>query len=204
MAHTTVEAYADDANMRMVPLGTVNLRSFGKVHTMNVFLLINPTNIASICYIERSMFPWVSNQYPYQTELPIVDVCEYIFENYMYTWSSITSNLVLMPVYNKALEYLDKVVGSGMLDSGNRLADIARLKQYVGCDPQHTLMPRTWQKLEELLEIESLYRFKEHKSKTIQARWREVIVDPGHPICRRRLMYEFNEIVTSYPVSFKA
>ena len=40
-------------------------------------------------------------------------------------------------------------------------------------------------------------RFKDTAARRIQARWRDCVTNPAHPVCQRRLMREFSELVYS-------
>lgn len=41
-----------------------------------------------------------------------------------------------------------------------------------------------------------------HNAEVLQRTWRRCITDPNHPACRRRLMYEFEQVTNQDPKSF--
>lgn len=41
-----------------------------------------------------------------------------------------------------------------------------------------------------------------HNAEVLQRTWRRCVTDPSHPVCRRRLMYEFDQVRNQDPKSF--
>lgn len=54
-------------------------------------------------------------------------------------------------------------------------------------------LPKSHAQLNHLLDKEATRRQYNHAARCIQHYWRRVIADPTHPICQRRLLYEFYE-----------
>lgn len=136
-----------------------------------------------------------SRVYPETKEVDAITTCNWIqqacigYTSYLgvhewtHNWTSI---------YICALSYLDRVAAN--IDTLPRLEVIQQLKTYIRCDPNGTYMPLTHAKLEALLEEEAMDRLKTHSAKRIQCRWREVVVNPYHTVCQRRLMRELHDM----------
>jgi hypothetical protein len=41
-----------------------------------------------------------------------------------------------------------------------------------------------------------------HNAEVLQRTWRRCVTDPSHPVCRRRLLYEFDQVKNQDPKSF--
>lgn len=183
--------YVGTNGAKMVPLTVCDILVFsGTTIRVNVFLTIDEVDKPLISFDSRD-FELISQNYTTKVETPCRTICDYIYTCYK---SSPAGHLILMQVYNKAMEHLDGIVNRPGFESGDRVEDIQALKRYITCDPSKKLLPRTWQKLDELMEKEALARLQHRKTSFIQAKWRDIISDPCHPICQRRLMYEFAHI----------
>ena len=53
-------------------------------------------------------------------------------------------------------------------------------------------LPRSEYLLDVLMQQESHRRFKNKKAEKIQQIWKECVTNPSHPICQRRLLYEWS------------
>lgn len=185
----TITTYVGTNGVKLVPLTVCDILVFSDTTIrINVFLTVDDVNKPLICFDSRD-FELISQNYTSKVETPCRTICDYICTCYKSFAPGILSQL-----YNKAMEHLDGIVGSPGFESGDRVEDIQALKRYITCDPSKKLLPRTWQKLDELMEKEALARLQHRKTSFIQTRWRDVISDPCHPICQRRLMYEFAHI----------
>ena len=189
--------YVGADGTKLVPLTNFEMQVFGtNTIRVNVLLTVDNANKSSISFVHGSDFEWISQNYNTKVEIPCRTICDHIYTSYTSCWPVVHCHSVLMHVYRRALEHLDGLVGSNSpgFESGDRVEDIQALKRYITCDPLKKLLPKTWQKLEELMEKESLARLQHRKTRFIQTKWRDVISNPCHPICQRRLMYEFDHI----------
>jgi hypothetical protein len=84
------------------------------------------------------------------------------------------------------LDYIDTIA-----KSKNSAEAIQILKESVGMGFDS---PRVIEKLERYCEIEAEKRFLNRKARVIQHRFKDVVSNPYHPICKRRLMREFNSL----------
>ena len=72
-----------------------------------------------------------------------------------------------------------------------RHAGIPWLKRVYAKEPLRRQLQRSCLRLEELLEKEANSRMQGRKARQIQQHWRRIVADPYHPVCRRRLAWEF-------------
>lgn len=188
----TITMFVGTDGIKLVPLTNFEIEMFDTIRVY-VLLTVDNANKPSISFDSRG-FEWITTSKLHKVETPCRTICDYIYTSYMLCWPVVRCHSVLKHVYRKAMEHLDGIVGSPGFESGDRVEDIQALKRYITCDPSKTLLPRTWQKLDELMEKEALARLQHRKTRCIQTKWRDVISNPFHPICQRRLLFEFDHI----------
>lgn len=93
-------------------------------------------------------------------------------------------------LYETAVDALDCLLSEGTC------ADYFELKKYLA-GFAHLALPRATARLHELF-IEYIHTLiRDRKAQFIQGYWRNVISDPSHPLCKRRLLREFYELSES-------
>lgn len=93
-----------------------------------------------------------------------------------------------------AVECLD-IVLSNMDRCHMSVCEAAQhLKRHILSIPNEPLW-RSMDRLESFLQHEAMHRFYNKRAATIQRIWRDVISNPYHDICKRRLMREFQSMV---------
>lgn len=157
----------------------------------DIYLNHNTTTYTPIIQYFDSIDFNLDRSYPLTKEIDVLTTCNWIhractwYTSYLgvHEWTSI---------FTCALGFLDRLAAN--IDTLPRQEVIEKLKSYIRCDPDGTYMPLTHAKLEALLEKEAMDRLKVHKAKRIQCRWREVVVNPYHKVCQRRLMRELHDL----------
>ena len=105
--------------------------------------------------------------------------------------------------YLTALEYLDKQLYRKAQSIEKRVDAISLLKQKLtslkNCITNirtETVFPKTWALYNHLIHIEAIARFYTLNVRRIQRTWRLCVSDPKHEICRRRLLWEYQDITS--------
>lgn len=109
------------------------------------------------------------------------------------------------PMSNKRLisvvyEYIDSVLTNMTLrlEKSFRSIDkdlLGAIKKYINVWGLENL-PTSWMTLETILDQFAHHVLLEKKAKTIQRAWREAIANPYHPICQRRLLWEYSQFLS--------
>jgi len=162
----------------------------------NVYLNYNCiSHVSLIVYANADVYPVADQPLVLERCFESREVCDMIymaclwFVKYMevHEWR---------PVYEIALNYLDKVACEYVHRNSeeDRVMNIIYLKKILACDPRGVYMPQTSEMLVNMLNAEALHRLMTRKAKLIQGVWREVVADPYHIVCQKRLMREWDEL----------
>jgi hypothetical protein len=156
-----------------------------------VCLLLNTNNNTQvISYLDSPDFdfgayPFVKQFDEWTTYMMIYNACKW-FKPYI-------GKSELTPVYIHALAFMDRIITDVHVDPMQRIQIINKLKIASTLCPEH--IPLSVAKLDVLLEEEATARLQKRKAFIIQSRWREIIVNPYHVACQRRLMRELGDMV---------
>lgn len=102
--------------------------------------------------------------------------------------------------YNKICEMISNIISRGTeLDNTEK---IKMLKLYI---TRHTFVSPDEERLlgmhallEDLMDKESTMRLRTRKALVIQNLWRQIVCDPSHDVCKRRLLHEFKDLTNLY------
>jgi hypothetical protein len=105
--------------------------------------------------------------------------------------------------YKKICELITNIICQGTeLDNTEK---IKMLKLYITRHTRHTFVSPDEERLlgmhallDELMETESSARLRNKKAQVIQNVWRQIVCDPGHNVCKRRLLHEFQGLTDLY------
>jgi len=160
------------------------IRRFGETA-----LVVNVNNnIPIIQYFDYPEFTF--DDYPCKKEIDDFTTCDLIFKACQW-FIPYMDNSELTPIYRNAILHLDGIIASIPTHSTNRIELINKLKFYISLG----LMPLALAKLEMLMEDEAIARLQWRKAIQIQTKWRDIIANPYHIICQRRLMHEFYDML---------
>jgi hypothetical protein len=102
--------------------------------------------------------------------------------------------------YRKICELITNIICQGTeLDNTEK---IKMLKLYIirhtFASPDEERLRGMHALLDDLMEKESTMRLRSRKALVIQNAWRQIVCDPGHNVCKRRLLYEFQGLTDLY------
>lgn len=159
-----------------------------------VCLLVNTSNnTPHISYFDSPDFSFEA--YPLIKEVDDWTVCTVIY-NACKWFKPYIGRSELTPVFMHAITFMDGIIANLHVDPLPRIQMIMQLKEVSSLCAEH--MPFTVAKLEKLMEEEATARLLQHKAIVIQSKWREVVVDPYHIVCQRRLKHEFQNMVEAF------